>query len=167
MSKPFVNCWEIMRIMSNNIRILLLTAIVGATVLIVSSPSFAQTKVGVSIGSQYDMYAPPQCTVPCKDEFVLPAFARRLSLAGPDGDFETELTRSTFLNTLEDWREYLENYRLSIEDKQFIAEDWKKANVIYLTEIGRYEQFFESYRNAISMDRSGKIIYGVREFASR
>lgn len=135
--------------------------IAGATSLILSGPhSFAQTKVDVPTNIDRRVIAAPACAFPCDEEFALPAFARRLSLAGDKGTFETELERTDFLVRLEDWRKHLEVYRRSIEIKQFKAPDWRTANVIYKIELGKYDQFFESYQNAIKMDRSGRITYG-------
>lgn len=145
---------------TRNIPIAILFAIVGTSLILSESASFAQTKVDIPTNLERDVIAPPNCAFPCKEEFVLPAFARRLSLAGPEGTFETELKRSAFLNRLEDWRKHLEIYRLSIEEKQITAPDWNAANVVYKVELGRYDQFFESYKNAIIMDRGGRIEYG-------
>jgi len=126
------------------------------------SPLGAQTIVDVPTNVRTDIAPPPACAFPCDKEFILPPFARRLSLAGPEGTFETGLDRRTFLNRLEDWRRYLEIYRRSIEEKQLAAPDWNEANIIYKVELGHYDQFFESYRNAIAMDRGGRITYGNR-----
>ncbi|MEP3264410.1 MAG: hypothetical protein ABJZ62_11745 [Hyphomicrobiales bacterium] len=145
---------------TKNITIAIVLAL-GVTNLILSgSSSFAQTKVDVPTNIDRGVIEPPKCVFPCKDDFVLPAFARSLSLAGPEGRFETELNRGAFLTRLEDWRRHLELYRLSIEEKQFKAPEWKKANILYRVELGKYDQFFESYQNAIAMDRGGRITYG-------
>lgn len=145
---------------TKNITIVTVLAL-GATNLILSgAASFAQTKVDVPTNIKRGVTEPPKCAFPCEDDFLLPAFARRLSLAGPEGRFKTELNRGAFLTRLEDWRRHLEVYRLSIEEKQVKASEWDKANIVYKVELGKYDQFFESYQNAIAMDRGGRITYG-------
>lgn len=123
------------------------------------SNAIGQTKVAVPTNIDRGVIAAPTCPFPCDKDFILPSFARKLSLAGDTGTFETILGRSAFFERLENWREHAEIYRRSIERKQFLAPDWRKANVTYHVELGNYHQFFESYRNAISMDRGGRITY--------
>ena len=122
--------------------------------------SFAQTSVNISLGSQGGAEPPPACAFPCQEPFELPGFARVLALAGPDGAYETELTRPAFRQQLEGWREHVEVFRRTIELNQRKASDWEAANVQYLVDIGRYRQFFEAYRAAVSLDRSDAITYG-------
>lgn len=139
--------------------------LIAASASLPAAGTLAQTKVDVPISARAeraDVEAPPACSFPCEQEFVLPPFARRLSLAGENGTFETRLSRRAFLIGLEDWRRHLELYRRTIEHKLDLAaeDEWDSANVAYQVELGLYDQFFESYRNAIRMDRGGRITYG-------
>lgn len=99
--------------------------------------SFAQTSVNISLGAKGGAEPPPVCAFPCQEPFVLPGFARILALAGPDGTYETKLSRPAFRQQLEGWRERSEVFRRTIELNQRKAPDWKAANVKYLVEVGR------------------------------
>ncbi|MBA4782331.1 MAG: hypothetical protein H2045_03845 [Rhizobiales bacterium] len=131
-------------------------------VLLMPLAAHAELKVGVPISNQTDVTTPPACGQACAERFDLPDFARKLALSGPDGAFETALDRRTFLTRIEDWRRFAELYRKTVEQKQRMAVDWRAANVGYQVELAKYEQFFESYRNAFAMDRAGTIRYGAK-----
>lgn len=122
--------------------------------------SFAQTSVNISLGNNGGIEPPPVCAYPCQEPFELPGFARIIALAGPDGTYETKLSRPAFRQQLEGWRERAEVFRRTIELNQFKAPDWKTANVKYLVEVGRYRQFVEAYRTAITLDNANAITYG-------
>ncbi|MEP1443432.1 MAG: hypothetical protein ABJK39_10540 [Hyphomicrobiales bacterium] len=142
--------------------ILNLKHISAALALIIASTSLglAQTSVSVSVGNKGGVEPAPTCAFPCQEPFVLPGFARIVALAGPDGTYETKLTRPAFLQQLEGWRERAEVFRRTIELNQHKAPDWKVANVKYLEEVGRYSQFVEAYRAAIALDDADAVIYG-------
>ena len=122
--------------------------------------SFAQTSVNISLGGEGGIEPAPVCAFPCKEPFVLPGFVRILALAGPDGAYETKLSRPAFRQQLEGWRKRAEVFRRTIERDQYKAPDWKTANVKYLVEVGRYRQFVEAYRTAHALDDAGAITYG-------
>ena len=134
----------------------------AALALLVASTSFslAQTSVSVSVGNTSGVEPPPECAFPCQEPFVLPGFARIVALAGPDGTYETKLTRPAFRQQLEGWRKHAEVFRRTIELNQRKAPDWRVANVKYLEEVGRYRRFVEAYRTANALDRADAIIYG-------
>ncbi len=137
----------------------ILVTLVASTLICL--PANGQTSITVPLSNdKKDVIAPPSCTFACT-YLELPAFTRQLALAGPTGSYKTALTRRKFLDRMEEWRLFLEIYRQSIEQKQFNAPDWNKANITYKVELGLYDQFFESYRNAYQMDKAGTIIYGV------
>ena len=146
----------------NEMNSLYLKRISAAFVFLVAGTtlSFAQTSVSISLGSQGGIEPPPACAFPCQEPFVLPGFARVLALAGPDGTYETKLSRPAFRQQLEGWRERAEVFRRTIELNLRKAPDWKTANVEYLVEVGRYRQFAEAYRTAISLDDADAITYG-------
>ena len=145
--------------MPKNITIATVLALSATSIALSGSVAFAKTKVDVRTNINGSVTAPPKCASPC-DEFILPAFARRLSLAGPEGTFKSDLKRGQFLTRMEDWRRHVETYRRGIERKQRKASSWSEANVAYQVGLGKYDQFFESYQNAIAMDRGGRITYG-------
>lgn len=137
--------------------------VASAIVIASATVSFAQTSVNISLGGKDGIEQPPACPFPCQEPFELPGFARILALAGPDGSYETELSRPAFRQQLEGWREHVEVFRRTIELNQRKAPDWKTANVEYLVDIGRYRQFFEAYRAAVSLDGADAITYGNNE----
>jgi len=66
---------------------------VGTIMSAATSASFAQTKLNISLGGPNGTEPAPQCAFPCQEKFELPGFARTLALAGPEGSFETPLSR--------------------------------------------------------------------------
>lgn len=143
-------------------RILNLKRIGVVLALVFAGTSFglAQTSVSVSLGNRGGVEPPPECAFPCQEPFELPGFARVVALAGPNGSFETKLTRPAFRQQLEGWRKHAEVFRRTIELNQRRAPDWKAANVQYLVEVGRYRQFVEAYRAATALDQADAITYG-------
>ena len=137
------------------------TGVALAFIVAGTTLSFAQTSVNISLGSQGGVEPPPACAFPCQEPFVLPGFVRIIALAGPDGTYETELSRPAFRQQLEGWRERTEVFRRTIELNLRKAPDWKTANVKYLVEVGRYRQFVEGYRTAIALDDADAITFGT------
>lgn len=137
------------------------TTLVFSVILLLSVDySQAQTAVTVPIGTDTHRQSPPDCPFPCNEKFQLPRFARSIAIAGPDGFHKTKLSRGAFYQQLEAWRKFMEIYRLSIEKKRQSSNDWSAANITYLVEIGKYDQFIEAYRAATLMDRAGHISFG-------